>query len=538
VSALATTLGSLLADLPAARASGRLDRRVRRIAYDSRRVRPGDLFVAVPGARADGARFAADAVARGARAVVAERDIDLPDDVSLVVVPDARRAMAALASALQGHPSHRLGLVGVTGTDGKTTTALLATAVLEAAGHVVGLHTTIEERIAGRRSANRSGRTTPEAPDVQAWLARCLTRGCDWAVLETSSHALALERVGGCAFDVAILTNLSPEHLDFHESFGAYRAAKARLFAELDRHPAKAVARFAVLNADDPSAEHFRRACRAPILTYGADRPADVRAFDLRLEPDRTAFRIATPSGERELETGLVGRFNVYNWLAAVALAIGQGIGWDAVERAASLAGAPRGRVQPVDLGQPFTVLVDFAHTPQALAAVLESARPLATGPPSATGPARPSPGSGRVIVVFGHAGERDQANRAPLGAAARAGADLAIVTTDDPYREDPEQIMAQVVAGATAAGGRVGRDVLVVPDRRRAIQLAIGLARPGDVVVIAGRGHERFQTVGGRRVPFDDVRVARAALSRLGHRRAPSIAPIPAPAADLRHAV
>jgi UDP-N-acetylmuramyl-tripeptide synthetase len=359
---------------------------------------------------------------------------------------------------------------------------------------------------------------------VQAWLARCLARGCDWAVLETSSHALTLERVGGCAFDVAVLTNLSPEHLDFHESFGAYRAAKARLFAELDRHPSKAVARFGVVNADDPSAEHFRRACRAPVLTYGLRGPADVRAHDLRLEPNRTAFRVATPDGDRELEIGMVGRFNVYNWLAAIAVAVGQGIGWDAIERAARTAGAPRGRVQPVDVGQPFGVLIDFAHTPQALAAVLDGARALVTGR------------SGRLIVVFGHAGERDRANRAPLGAAARAGADLAIVTTDDPYGEDPNRIIAQVVAGATAAGGRVGRDLLVVPDRRRAIRLAIELARPGDVVVIAGRGHERHQTVHGRRVPFDDARVARAALVGHGYRPAPPQLPVESPA-RLRHA-
>jgi UDP-N-acetylmuramoyl-L-alanyl-D-glutamate--2,6-diaminopimelate ligase len=490
-------LAELLREVPHRLIAGPADAPVREVVYDSRRARPGSLFVAIPGLKEDGARYVADALARGACAVVAERDgIAVPEGVALALVPDARRALALLAAARWRHPSRRMGLVGVTGTDGKTTTATVIEQVLTGAAIPTGLLTTVELRVCGRRLPNGFALTTPAAPEVQHALARMARAGARWAVLEVSSHALTLERVAGCAFDVAVMTNVTPEHLDFHGSFDEYRRAKARLFELLGQPTGKDVPRFGVVNADDPSAELFRAACPVEVVSYGIERPADVRARDLRLGPDGTRFVVESPLGRRELETRFVGQYNVSNWLAAIAFALGRGLPWAAVERAAEAAEPPLGRAERIELGQPFGVWVDFAHTPPGLQAVLEAARLAARG---------------RVVVVFGAAGDRFRANRPRLGAVARALADVAIVTTDDPYGEDPGAILGEVTDGARDAPGAAR--VIVLPERRQAIEAALRLARPGDVVVIAGRGHERYQTFGARKVRFEDARVARELL-------------------------
>lgn len=497
----------LLHGLPQVQVDTKTDLLIHDVAYDSRRVRPGDIFVAIPGLRDDGARYVGQALARGAVAVVAERsDIEIPPGVPLLVVPEARRALALLASSRWDQPARRLGLVGVTGTDGKTTTSMLTAEIFEAAGLQAGLLTTVELRIGGRHLPNRFHHTTPEAPELQRTLARMVETGAAWAVLEISSHALALERVTGCEFDVAVLTNVSPEHLDFHGTLEEYRAAKGRLFESLAGRTGKGVHRFGVVNADDPSADYFKALCPVDVLTYALHRPADVRARDILVKGDGTSFVVDAPIGSRRLHTRLVGRFNVHNWLAAIAVAVGQGLGWASIERAAEVAEAARGRLQRIDEGQPFTVLVDFAHTPQALVAALESCRALTEG---------------RILVVFGHPGERYSENRARLGAVAVEGSDLAIVTTDDPYGEDPKRVIDQIVEGAQRAGGVEGKDYVVVPDRRRAIRQAIERAAAGDLVLIAGRGHLRQLVVGNRHVPFDDARVAREVLRRLYRRAA-----------------
>jgi UDP-N-acetylmuramoyl-L-alanyl-D-glutamate--2,6-diaminopimelate ligase len=495
-------LADLLSELDGARVIGNRNLAIGNIRYDSRQVQPGDLFVAVTGRRTDGNAYAREAVDRGAVAVVTERaGLTVPPHVALVVVPNPRRGLGLLAAARMGHPSRKLGLVGVTGTDGKSTTSALVAEVLRCAGHETGLLSTVEFWVGNRRLPTHFNHTTPEAPEVQEALAEVAGSGARWAVLETSSHALALERVAGCEFDIAVLTNISPEHLDFHGTMDAYRAAKGRLFESLATGSRGGVRRFGVVNADDASAGYFKSISPVDVLTYGMEAGADVRARDVLLRSDGTEFTVDSPAGSRRLHTGLTGRFNVYNWLAAISVAVGQGIGWDAIERAVATARPVRGRMERIDEGQPFTVLVDFAHTPQALAAVLESCRVTTRG---------------RIILVFGHPGERYAENRPRIGATAVRGSDLAIVTMDDPYGEDPGQIISQLVEGARAAGGLEGSDLLVVPDRRRAVRTAVEAAEPGDLVLIVGRGHLNYLVIGDRRLPFDDAEVARQELRRL----------------------
>ncbi len=492
-------LSQLVQTIETVRTVGPLERPARDVVYDSRRVQRNDVFVTIAGKRYDGAAYVGEAARRGATAIVTERsDIEPPPGLTLLQVQDTRRALALLSAERWGQPSRRLGIVGVTGTDGKTTTSTLTAEILDAAGDRAGLWSTVEIR-GRKRRLNPDHRTTPEAPELQAHLADVVSAGYGWAVIEMSSHGLAQERADGCEIDVAVSTNVSPEHLDFHGTLEAYRAAKARLFELVAPGVGPFGRRFGVVNADDPSAEYFARACSADVLTYGIEQRADVCARDIRTGLSETSFWIESPIGSHRMTTTLVGRFNIYNWLAAVTVAIGRGYGWDVIDRAARLATPVPGRVQQVQAGQDFTVLVDFAHTPRALAAVLSDCRRWTNG---------------RVIVVFGHPGERYQENRSKLGEAAIRGADLAIVTSDDSYGEEPEGIIRDIVAGACADGAIDGNDFLVIPDRYRAIRRAVYSANRGDLVLIAGRGNLSYQEAGAIRRPFDDVSVAHGLVS------------------------
>lgn len=473
------------------------------IAFDSRRVKPGDLFVAVPGFKTDGARFIPDALARGAVGVVVQTGV--PAEAPFVVeVADPRAALADLAAAFYGQPSRSLRLVGVTGTDGKTTTCHLIGRLLRAAGQRVAVLTTVYTAVADDERPTPFNHTTPEAPDLQAWLAAAVRAGAGHAVIEVSSHALALDRVREVEFDAAVFTNLTPEHLDFHGTFEAYRAAKARLFQALGSG-VKGGPKFGVVNADDPNSHHFRRACRVPVIDYGLDRfDVSVRGRVLELAADRSCFEVRLPDGRRyELTTRFPGRFNVYNWLAAIGTLYGLGLDLDFLPGAAPAISPVPGRLTEVEAGQPFRVVVDFAHTPAALATVLETLR---------------QQGPRRVAVVVGHAGGRDPQNRPRMAEVAGRLADFVVVTMDDPYEEDPARI-AGVMAAALAAGGRrPGQDFEVVLDRRAAIARALAWAGPGDLVLIAGRGHEQFIPLAGRRIPFDDAAVVRELLTAGKH--------------------
>jgi UDP-N-acetylmuramoyl-L-alanyl-D-glutamate--2,6-diaminopimelate ligase len=456
------------------------DVEVTALAFDNRVVTPGTLFFCVPGFTRDGHDFAPDAVQRGAVALVVQRPLGL--GIPEVLVDDVRAAMAGAAARFHGDPTARLRVVGITGTNGKTTTAFLVRELLEAGGVRCGLMGTVKNMIGGVE--REVVRTTPEAIALQAAFAEMLAAGDAACAMEVSSHALELRRADAIHFAVALFTNLTQDHLDFHDDMEAYFLAKRKLF-EVAGGPL-------VVNVDDPYgrrlAEEFPRA-----QTYAIDAPADWRACDVASELTGSRFVADTPEGRFECRTPLPGRFNVLNALGALACARALGVGLDVATAALASAGRVPGRFEPVDEGQPFAVLVDYAHTPDSLENVLRAAREL-TG--------------GRVICVFGAGGDRDRGKRPLMGEIAARLADVALVTSDNPRSEDPEAILDEIVAGAGASAFE--REA----DRRRAIARAVELAGPGDVVVIAGKGHEQGQEfAGGRKEPFDDRQVAAEAL-------------------------
>ncbi|HYH58307.1 MAG TPA: UDP-N-acetylmuramoyl-L-alanyl-D-glutamate--2,6-diaminopimelate ligase [Thermoleophilaceae bacterium] len=447
--------------------------------YRSSDVRPGGLFFCVPGFTADGHDFAPDAVERGAAAVVCERPLGLP--AAEVVVPSVRAAMGPAAARFHGDPTASLRVVGITGTNGKTTTAFLTRAILERGGLQTGLLGTVKSIVGGADEPVE--RTTPEAIDLQATFRRMLDTGDEACVMEVSSHALELGRAEGIEFACRVFTNLTQDHLDFHPDMEAYFMAKRRLF---HGQPGPAV-----LNLDDDYGNRLADDVAEPV-TYAIDSPADYRAREVGFDPSGSSFTCETPDGTVAIETRLPGLFNVQNALAALAAARALGIDLEAARTALAEADRVPGRFEPVDEGQRFTVLVDYAHTPEALENVLRAARELTEG---------------RVHVVFGAGGDRDRAKRPLMGRAAAALADRVVVTSDNPRSEDPEAIIAEILAGT---GPGVERE----PDRRRAIALVVGDADPGDVVVVAGKGHEQGQEFeNGRKEPFDDVTVVREAL-------------------------
>ena len=458
------------------------------LAYDNRSVRPGTLFFCVPGFTRDGHDFAADAVARGAAALVVERPLGI-DGVPEVQVPSARAAMAEAAARFHGDPTATLRVVGVTGTNGKTTTCFLVRALLEAAGIRCGLLGTVISIIGGER--REVVRTTPEAIDLQRDFRAMLDAGDRACAMEVSSHALELGRTEGIHFAAAVFTNLTQDHLDFHPTMEDYFLAKRRLF-ETD-----VGAR--IVNLDDPYgrrlAEEFPDA-----VTFAIDQAADYQARQVRSDFAGSSFTVQAPDGPLSVRIALPGRFNVSNALAAVAAARALDVPREVIASALPDAGRVPGRFEPVQEGQDFAVLVDYAHTPDSLENVLHAARDLADA---------------RVLVVFGAGGDRDRGKRPLMGRIASDLADVAIVTSDNPRSEDPEAIIREILEGA-------GGDTPWLVDRRAAIERAIGEARAGDVVVIAGKGHEQGQEfAGGRKVPFDDVAVARDALTALRAQRA-----------------
>jgi len=465
---------------------GRAPATIADLAYDARRAGPGALFFCVPGASADGHDFAADAVGRGATALVVERQLDLP--VPQLVVSDTRVAMAVAADVFFGEPTLELQVVGATGTNGKTTTTYLLHSILAAAGLRPGLLGTIEGRVGGK--VRPVERTTPEAIDLQRTFREMLASGDRSCALEASSHASELHRLDRVRFAALVFTNLTRDHLDFHGTLERYFAAKRRLFTAAVPPPA-------AVNVGDTHgrllASELRGLGHERLLTFGLAPDADVRPE--RLELSREGARLHAAG--LDLETRLRGRFNVENVLGAVAAARLLGLRDDAIAAGvASLEGVP-GRFEAVDEGQPFSVLVDYAHSPDSLESVLRSARAFTEG---------------RLICVFGCGGDRDRGKRPEMGRVTHAFADLAVVTSDNPRSEDPLAIIAEITAGA-------GASTEVEPDRRRAIERALEQAEPGDTVVIAGKGHEQGQEVGGRKLPFDDREVARETLRRLAAR-------------------
>jgi UDP-N-acetylmuramoyl-L-alanyl-D-glutamate--2,6-diaminopimelate ligase len=481
------------------------------VTHDSRAVRPGMLFVAVPGLRVDGHDYVPAAIEAGAAAVIVDRPV-AGVAAPQIVVDASRPALGSAAAWWFGDPSRQLTVIGITGTDGKTTTSYLAVAALEAAGVRTGMIGTIATRIGGRTDDHAEHATTPEAPELQAALRAMVDAGDEAAVIETTSHALALERVVGVVYDVAILTNITHEHLELHGSWEAYREAKLSLFDRLRKargaQKPRHVPATAIVNLDDPSAGLFIGTARdagARVITYGTESAADVRATRVSEDRDGVQADIDTPAGDATIELRLGGRFNVHNALAVVAL--GDALGLDAARVRDGLAGLDvvPGRMERIDLGQPFGVVVDFAHTPASLTTVLDLLAPTA----AARG--------GRLIAVFGSAGERDTAKRPLMGRIAGERARLVVVTDEDPRGEDREAILDDIARGAEAAGRRRGHDLLLIPDRREAIAVALEAARPGDIVLLAGKGHERSIIGAAGETPWDERRVAKELLKGAG---------------------
>ncbi|MBS1966599.1 MAG: UDP-N-acetylmuramoyl-L-alanyl-D-glutamate--2,6-diaminopimelate ligase [Chloroflexi bacterium SZAS-1] len=514
-------LRDILAGLPDVQVYDDYKTPITTLAYDSRAVQPGGLFVAISGFHTDGHAYIPQALARGAAAIVGERnpaELALPPGTAYVRVPNARTALAPIAAAYYGHPGGQMRVVGITGTDGKTTTTFLTSAVLEAGGHTTGMMGTVDFKVGARQWANDTRQSTPEAPEVQAMLREMVATGCDYAVLEATSHALSARwnRLGGAQFDVAVLTNVTHEHLDFHGSVEQYRRDKARLFEMLGEETSNKAAendarkahKLAIVNADDPHHQLFLDAAphSATRLTYGIAQPADVRATAVQTSQHGLRFHVATPWGARDLNLRLTGDFNVANALAALTVGLAEGVPLDTAAAALEAIPGVRGRMERIEQGQPFTVLVDYAHTPGAFEKLMGIVRPLT---------------SGQLIAVFGSAGERDREKRAIQGAVAARFCDFVVLTDEDPRLEDRAAIIAEIAAGV-AANQIAAKpcDYLCIPDRPAAIQAAFARALPGDIVLLLGKGHEACIIYGTEKVPWDEAGAARAALHALGYQK------------------
>ncbi len=497
----ALSLHSLLQAVPGVLTRPRQDVRIRGLALDSRKVEPGFLFIAIPGTRTDGHDYIPQALEKGAVAIVGTRPLNLP--VPYVRVENARRAAAHLAAAFYDYPGRRMTVIGVTGTDGKTTTSTLIWHILRTAGRAAGLVTTIQAELGSKQVPTGLHVTTPDPLTVQGFLAEMVANGLTYAVLEATSHGLDQHRVDGSCFDVAVITNITHEHLDYHGSYEAYRKAKARLVELLAETPPKPQGnpRTTVLNRDQEDLFPFLQdKAPGPVVSFGLHPQAHVRAIGVESGPQGLRFTIQGPGFQFPVVSPLVGDYNVSNILAAVAATVGVlGIDPQAAQEAiATLSGLP-GRMERIDMGQDFTAIVDFAHTPVALERALKAARKWTQG---------------RIIAVFGSAGLRDKAKRRMMAEISVQLADVTILTAEDPRTESLDNILEEMMAGAQAKGGREGENVFRVPDRGDAIRLAVRLAQPGDTVLVCGKGHEQSMCFGEIEYPWDDRVALRAALS------------------------
>lgn len=476
---------------------GALDRSVTSVTDDSRAVASGSLFVAVKGERVDGHRFVAQAIQAGAVAIVAQESVEVVS-LPLVKVADSRKALGLIGSRFYGDPSARLSMIGVTGTNGKTTTTYLCKALLEGIGRHVGLIGTVAYQIGAETIP--ASHTTPGALELQGLLMKMTQVQLDSVVMEVSSHALAMDRTAGCEYDAAVFTNLTQDHLDYHRTMEEYFQAKLRLFTGLGI--GKKTGQRAIVNMDDPRGAQIRNACRVPVWGFAVKGQADIKAEKVRLSMNGSTFSAATPSGTFTVESRLVGEHNVYNLLGAIGVALHVGATCDQVREAVERVTNVPGRFERVSAGQDFTVVVDYAHTEDALVRLLTAAQALRTH---------------RIITLFGCGGDRDRGKRPKMGRAAVEYSDVVVLTSDNPRTEDPMAILQEVEVGVREALQRRSHvEYHLVPDRRDAIGMAMRLARSGDIVLIAGKGHEDYQIIGTKKVHFDDREVAREAIQQL----------------------
>jgi len=497
-------LNELLPPIGAKQVYGPTEISVEGITYDSRQVKPGYIFVAISGYTEDGNSYIPQALEAGASVIVSSKSIERlvkPSKwgglATQIVVENPRLALAKLATVFYNYPSDKLNIIGITGTNGKTTVSYLTEAIFQKNGAKVGILGTIAYRLGEKILP--APITTPQSSDLQEILRKLVDEEFTTVVMEVSSHALSLERVEGCEFDSAIFTNLSREHLDFHNSMEEYLRAKIRLFSILGKNARKKREKLAILNLDDPSTEKIIQSTEAKIITYGIENRADVVAKSIKFNLERTAFNLVSPIGELKICLPLLGKYNVYNALAASTVALGQGISLDTIKRGLEKVSSIPGRFERVDCGQPFTVIVDYAHTDEALRRLLEVCREL-----------RPR----RIITVFGCGGDRDRGKRPLMGEVAIDLSDYVIVTADNPRSEDPERIALDIEVGIKRKG-KSGYQTIT--DRFQAIKKALSMAEKGDLIAIAGKGHEQHQIFKHRTVPFDDCEVARKILSEKG---------------------
>jgi UDP-N-acetylmuramoyl-L-alanyl-D-glutamate--2,6-diaminopimelate ligase len=512
-----TRFSALTAFLEPLEIHGSADPEIAGLEYDSRRVSAGSLFIALPGIHVDGHAFIEAAISRGAVAVVHERVLETyRPGVVYLRVADARLSMGSLASAFSGHPSSSLAVIGVTGTEGKSTTVYLIWQLLNLTGHRAGFFSTVMSDTGSGEAPNPEHQTTPEATAVQSMLASMRDSGCEYAVVEASSHGLSSRtgRLDGVEFDVGVVTNVTHEHLEFHGTWENYRSDKANLFRNLDGHSHRKrilgkealVPSFGVANADDPSAPYFAGATSKPVLGYSDQgRPADYRALDIVSDMEGSSFLVAGPSHDPvPARIDLPGRFNVGNSLAAMAAVAGiAGIPWPDLLPLLSRLKPVRGRMTRIDLGQPFELIVDYAHTPSSFAAILPPLRERIKG---------------RIFCLFGSGGERDREKRPQQGRIAADFCDILVLCDEDPRGENPEALLEEIAAGCPEL--ERGKRLFLIPDRPRAIRHALSLAVPGDLVLLLGKGHENSIIYKDRSIPYDEIAEAEKALAELGYRK------------------
>ncbi len=481
-------LSQLLETLKEKEVSGPRNIEIREISYDSKRVKRNSLFVAIPGFRTDGHRFINEALLKGAQAVVTEQKIPLGEGITGIRVPDTRKALALLADKFFSRPSRKIRLIGITGTNGKTTTSYFIEAILTADRKGCGLLGTIAHKIGSKTIPAQI--TTPESLDLQSLLSQLVKKKIKYAVMEVSSHSLQLSRIENVHFSIAVFTNLSIDHLDFHQTVENYLEAKTKLFTML---PKKA---FAVINIDDPKSNYLRKRIPCSILTYGIEKKADVRARGIDLSLKGSSFKVKTKEEELDIDLSLSGRHNIYNALAAIGVAFLLKISSSAIKEGLERVGNIPGRFERIDEGQNFWVIVDYAHTDNALENMLSTCRELTKG---------------RIILVFGCGGDRDRSKRPLMGEVAARYSDYTIITNDNPRSEEPLSIASSIEVGMKRGGGRY----TIILDRKGAIRKAIEEAGSGDIILIAGKGHETTQTIGTQVLPFDDREVARKILRK-----------------------
>lgn len=458
---------------------------------DSREVKPGSLFICIKGYTVDGHDFAQKAVEQGAVAIVAERNLDL--DVPVIVVKDTKRSMAVLADIFYGQPTHSMHLIGVTGTNGKTTTTHIIEKIFNEANKQTGLIGTMYIKIGNQQKEVKN--TTPESLTLQKTFAEMKEQNVSDAIMEVSSHALHLGRIHGCDFNVAVFTNLTQDHLDYHKTMEAYKYAKGLLFAQLGNKFDHNDLKIAVLNEDEEASEDFKRMTAAKILTYGIDRPADIKANNIKMTSKGTMFQLVTPVGIRNVTIQMVGKFSVYNVLAAVSASLASSVDLDTIVTAIESMEGVRGRFELVDGGQDYTVIVDYAHTPDSLENVLKTVKQFAEG---------------RIFCIVGCGGDRDKTKRPLMAKIAVTYSDEPVFTSDNPRSEDPQVILQEMEEGVA------GNQYTSIISREEAITYAVKKARKGDVILIAGKGHETYQIIGNEVFDFDDKEIALNAINTL----------------------